>query len=182
MGSRSVTRPTGRCSTMSHCASSRARPWRSSVRPAAASRPSPVPTRFRDPDLGTVRIDGHDLREITIDSLRSQLGVVPQEPFLFAGSCATTSPSLARTPTTPNPGGARRGRIGDLVERLGELRRTRPRAGRRSPPASVSFSPCTSVCRPTACADSRRGHQQPRASTPRPRSSALDVVPKAARP
>ena len=32
-----------------------------------------------------MRIDGHDLREITIDSLRSQLGVVPQEPFLFAG-------------------------------------------------------------------------------------------------
>jgi len=31
-------------------------------------------------------IDGHDLRKVTVDSLRRQLGVVPQEPFLFAGS------------------------------------------------------------------------------------------------
>jgi ATP-binding cassette subfamily B protein len=43
-------------------------------------------TRFYDPTEGRVLIDGHDLREVTIDSLRSQLGVVPQEPFLFAGS------------------------------------------------------------------------------------------------
>lgn len=43
-------------------------------------------TRFYDPQHGTVRIDGHDLREVTIGSLRSQLGVVPQEPFLFAGT------------------------------------------------------------------------------------------------
>ena len=43
-------------------------------------------TRFYDPQQGAVRIDGHDLRDITIESLRSQLGVVPQEPFLFAGT------------------------------------------------------------------------------------------------
>ncbi len=43
-------------------------------------------TRFYDPDSGAVRIDGHDLRDVTIGSLRRQLGVVPQEPFLFAGS------------------------------------------------------------------------------------------------
>jgi len=43
-------------------------------------------TRFYDPQVGTVRIDGHDLRNVTIDSLRRQLGVVPQEPFLFAGT------------------------------------------------------------------------------------------------
>ncbi len=42
-------------------------------------------TRFYDPDQGRVLIDGHDLREVTIESLRRQLGVVPQEPFLFAG-------------------------------------------------------------------------------------------------
>lgn len=41
-------------------------------------------TRFHDPTAGTVRIDGHDLRDVTLASLRSQLGVVPQEPFLFA--------------------------------------------------------------------------------------------------
>jgi ATP-binding cassette subfamily B protein len=43
-------------------------------------------TRFYDPTAGRVLIDGHDLREVTLGSLRRQLGVVPQEPFLFAGS------------------------------------------------------------------------------------------------
>src|SRR6201996_1488615 len=43
-------------------------------------------TRFYDPTDGRVLIDGHDLRDVTLDSLRRQLGNVPQEPFLFAGS------------------------------------------------------------------------------------------------
>ena len=43
-------------------------------------------TRFYDPTEGTVSIDGLDLREVTLESLRRQLGVVPQEAFLFAGS------------------------------------------------------------------------------------------------
>ena len=43
-------------------------------------------TRFYDPDAGTVRIDGQDLTGVTHHSLRSQLGVVPQEAFLFNGS------------------------------------------------------------------------------------------------
>jgi ATP-binding cassette, subfamily B, bacterial len=43
-------------------------------------------TRFYDPTQGTVSIDGHDLRDVTLESLRRQLGVVPQEAFLFAGS------------------------------------------------------------------------------------------------
>jgi ATP-binding cassette subfamily B protein len=43
-------------------------------------------TRFYDPQDGSVTIDGHDLRTVTFASLRSQLGVVPQEPFLFHGS------------------------------------------------------------------------------------------------
>jgi ATP-binding cassette subfamily B protein len=44
--------------------------------------------RFYDPDAGRVLIDGIDLRTIRFDSLRRQLGVVPQEPYLFAGSIA----------------------------------------------------------------------------------------------
>jgi ATP-binding cassette subfamily B protein len=43
-------------------------------------------TRFYDPTGGRVLIDGHDLRHVTLRSLRRQLGVVPQEPFLFAGT------------------------------------------------------------------------------------------------
>jgi ATP-binding cassette subfamily B protein len=42
--------------------------------------------RFYDPDSGTVSIDGHDLKGVRMESLRSQLGVVPQEPFLFHGT------------------------------------------------------------------------------------------------
>jgi ATP-binding cassette subfamily B protein len=43
-------------------------------------------TRFYDPARGSVTIDGRDLRAVTLESLRRQLGVVPQEPFLFAGT------------------------------------------------------------------------------------------------
>jgi ATP-binding cassette, subfamily B, bacterial len=43
-------------------------------------------TRFHDPTVGTVSIDGYDLTSVTLHSLRSQLGVVPQEPFLFQGT------------------------------------------------------------------------------------------------
>jgi ATP-binding cassette subfamily B protein len=42
--------------------------------------------RFYDPDHGRVLIDGHDLRDVTERSLRSQLGIVPQEGFLFSGT------------------------------------------------------------------------------------------------
>jgi ATP-binding cassette, subfamily B, bacterial len=42
--------------------------------------------RFYDPDEGRVLIDGHDLRHVTEHSLRSQLGIVPQESFLFSGT------------------------------------------------------------------------------------------------
>jgi ATP-binding cassette, subfamily B, bacterial len=42
--------------------------------------------RFYDPQGGQVLVDGTDIRDVTLDSLRRQIGVVPQEPFLFAGS------------------------------------------------------------------------------------------------
>ena len=42
--------------------------------------------RFYDPTRGRVLVDGHDLRDVTERSLRSQLGVVPQEGFLFSGT------------------------------------------------------------------------------------------------
>jgi ABC-type multidrug transport system fused ATPase/permease subunit len=44
--------------------------------------------RFYDPDRGAVRVDGHDLRDIELHSYRRQLGVVLQDPFLFAGTIA----------------------------------------------------------------------------------------------
>jgi ABC-type multidrug transport system fused ATPase/permease subunit len=42
--------------------------------------------RFYDPTSGRVLIDGTDVRDVTASSLRSQLGIVPQESFLFSGS------------------------------------------------------------------------------------------------
>jgi len=44
--------------------------------------------RFYDPREGRITIDGHDLRDVTQASLRRQLGIVPQEGFLFSGTVA----------------------------------------------------------------------------------------------
>jgi ATP-binding cassette subfamily B protein len=44
--------------------------------------------RFYDPREGRITIDGHDLHDVTQSSLRGQLGIVPQEGFLFAGTVA----------------------------------------------------------------------------------------------
>jgi ABC-type multidrug transport system fused ATPase/permease subunit len=41
--------------------------------------------RFHDPTTGAVQIDGIDLRRVSQRSLRSQMGIVPQEAFLFSG-------------------------------------------------------------------------------------------------
>lgn len=40
-------------------------------------------SRFYDPTAGCVRLDGHDLRDVTMESLDAQLATVTQEPFLF---------------------------------------------------------------------------------------------------
>jgi len=42
--------------------------------------------RFYDPQRGRVLVDGHDLRELSARAVRSQLGIVPQEGFLFSGT------------------------------------------------------------------------------------------------
>src|SRR6266511_1177616 len=42
--------------------------------------------RFYDPTAGRITIDGHDLRDVTQASLRRQLGIVPQDGFLFEGT------------------------------------------------------------------------------------------------
>jgi ABC-type multidrug transport system fused ATPase/permease subunit len=44
--------------------------------------------RFYDPRGGRITIDGTDLRDVTQGSIRRQLGIVPQEGFLFAGTIA----------------------------------------------------------------------------------------------
>jgi ATP-binding cassette subfamily B multidrug efflux pump len=44
--------------------------------------------RFYDPTEGRITIDGHELRDVTLDSLRSQIGIVLQETTLFSGTIA----------------------------------------------------------------------------------------------
>jgi ATP-binding cassette subfamily B protein len=78
-------------------------------------------TRFYDPTEGQVAIDGHDLRGVTIDSLRLQLGVVPQEPFLFAGTMRDNI-AFAKPDATDDEVTDAIDRVGltDLIERLPE--------------------------------------------------------------
>ena len=56
--------------------------------------------RFYDPTAGRITIDGHDLRHVTQVSLRRQLGIVPQEGFLFAGT-VTENIAFGRPDATP---------------------------------------------------------------------------------
>jgi ABC-type multidrug transport system fused ATPase/permease subunit len=53
---------------------------------AGKSTMAKLVARFYDPTEGRVLVDGHDLREISAASLRSQMGIVPQEAFLFSGT------------------------------------------------------------------------------------------------
>ena len=53
---------------------------------AGKSTMAKLVARFYDPTSGRVLVDGHDLRTVTSESLRSQMGIVPQEAFLFSGT------------------------------------------------------------------------------------------------
>ena len=65
----------------------RARRSRSSAAPAPASPPSArLLARFYDVTDGAVRVDGHDVRDLTLPSLRHHIGMVLDEPFLFSVS------------------------------------------------------------------------------------------------
>ncbi len=55
---------------------------------AGKSTMAKLVARFYDPTAGRVLVDGRDLRDVTAHSLRSQMGIVPQEAFLFSGTIA----------------------------------------------------------------------------------------------
>src|SRR5438445_1842179 len=58
--------------------------------------------RFYDPRSGRIMVDGFDLRDVSQRSLRRQLGIVPQEGFLFAGT-VTENIAFGRPEATPEP-------------------------------------------------------------------------------
>jgi subfamily B ATP-binding cassette protein MsbA len=45
-------------------------------------------SRFYDPSRGRITIDGHDVRQVTLHSLRDQIGIVPQETIVFSDTIA----------------------------------------------------------------------------------------------
>lgn len=56
--------------------------------------------RFYEPDKGSIYLDGHDISRVTRRSLRTQLAMVLQEPFLFAG---TVAENIAYGMNNPTP-------------------------------------------------------------------------------
>jgi ATP-binding cassette subfamily B protein len=75
--------------------------------------------RFYDPTEGRITIDGVDLRDVEQESLRRQLGIVPQEGFLFAGTVAENLAFGRREATREEIEAAARA-VGadDFIERL----------------------------------------------------------------
>jgi ABC-type multidrug transport system fused ATPase/permease subunit len=57
--------------------------------------------RFYDPTAGCIRVDGHDLRELALDSLRQHIGIVNQETILFSGTVQENL-LLAKPDATPD--------------------------------------------------------------------------------
>ena len=143
-------------------------------------------TRFYDPTAGSVRIDGFDLRDVTIESLRRQLGVVPQEPFLFAGTVRDNI-AFARPDATDDEVMEAVHRVGldELVAHLPEGVDTLGARTRRV--AVVGRAPAhrarARVPRRAARARARRGHVEPRPQVGdpgggRPRRAARRAAPR----
>ena len=115
-----TSRATGSCAT-SRSRSSRARPSRWSGRRARARPRSRCSCRASTTSTqGAVRVDGHDVRDLTLESLHAAIGLVPQDPHLFHDT-HPRQPALRARPTRPTPsstGAARGARIWDLVASL----------------------------------------------------------------
>ena len=53
---------------------------------------SPLIPRFYDVETGRVTIDGADVRDVSLTSLRREIGIIAQDPFLFSASVRDNSP------------------------------------------------------------------------------------------
>ena len=167
--SRTAPEPSGRARARALRAAprSRARPSRSSAARAAASRRSrgccPASTTSTS---GAVRIDGHDVRDLTLGSLRANVGVVLDEPFLFSVSIRDNI-AYGR----PDASTRRRRRRRDAAQRRRLHRRACPTATTRSSAsaATTSRADSASASRSRArCSPTRRSSCS---TTPRARST-----------
>ena len=130
-----------------------ARRSRSSATPAPASRRSRSCSRASTTrPTGTITIDGHDLRDVTQRSLRRQLGIVPQEGFLFAGTVAENI-AFGRPDARPEEIAARRrGRRRAATSSSSSRTATRRSSASAAPAsrsASASSSPSPARSSPT---------------------------------
>ncbi len=75
--------------------------------------------RFYDPDAGRVLLDGVDVRSLRLDDLRREVGIVPQDPFLFSASVRDNI-AFGRPDATDDEvrGAARLARAADFVDAL----------------------------------------------------------------
>ena len=77
--------------------------------------------RFYDVTSGSVKLDGHDVRDVTLASLRSQIGIVMQSPLLFSGSVRDNI-AYGRPNATPDEveAAARAARADEFIQGLPE--------------------------------------------------------------
>ena len=148
-----------RCCTASTSTCRPGRPSRSSATPAPASRRSRSCSRASTTrPSGAITIDGIDLRDVTQESLRRQLGIVPQEGFLFAG---TVADNIAFGRPGRDARGDRRGGAGGRRRRVRRPARGRLRdAARRARLAALARS--AAARRVRARAARRPAHPDPR--------------------
>ena len=86
--------------------------------------------RFYDPTDGRITVDGHDLRDVTARSLRAQMGIVPQEAFLFSGTVRDNL-AFGRPDATAEE-------IEAAARAVGAARLHRPRSSTATRPRSAS--------------------------------------------
>ena len=165
------TRPERWRSTASISTSRRARRWRI-VGPSGAGKTTVfnLLLRFYDPEAGTIRIDGVDIRDLRFADLRGALAIVPQEPVLFTASVAENI--RYGRPDASRRRGARR-RRGGLGARLHRGAaaglRHRPRRARRAAvgrPAPAHRHRPRGAARPrrSCCSTRRPARSTPKAS------------------
>ena len=120
--------------------------------------------RFYDVSEGRVTIDGEDVRELTLDSLREAIGIVQQDLFLFAAT-------IRREHRLRTPGGEQRGGAGRRA------RRAHPRL-HREPPRRLRHLGRASAARrsPAASASAWRSRPHAAARSARPRARRLDLL------
>ena len=140
-----------------------ARGGRGADRAPARRRSSACSCASTTPQSGAISIDGHDIKDLTLDCLRDQISLVLQEPLLFSGTIAD---NIRYGRARRDDGRHRRGRQGRQLPRLhrGAAGRLRDRARRGRRAALGRRAP----------AHLRRARVHPRRADPDPRRA--DVV------